>query len=104
PLEIFGFNPEVLTVSCYMHLEDTFVAKGQEVRRGEIIGTVGRTGCKESREHLHLELKSENELYDARDVLTGVLIGDPPWRSSSEERRARKRARAEGLTSSAMKE
>jgi hypothetical protein len=104
PMEIFGFNPESLTVSCYMHLETTRVEKGQEVRRGEIIGTVGRTGCKESREHLHLELKSEHELYDARDVLTGVLIGDPPWRSSDEERRARKRARAEGLSSSAMKE
>jgi murein DD-endopeptidase MepM/ murein hydrolase activator NlpD len=104
PLEIFGFNTESLTVSCYMHLETTQVEKGQEVKRGEIIGTVGRTGCKESREHLHLEMKSEHELYDARDVLSGVLIGDPPWRSSGEERRARKRARAEGLTSSAMKE
>ncbi len=104
PLEIFGFNPESLTVSCYMHLEATYVEKGQEVKRGTVIGTVGRTGCKESREHLHLEMKSERELYDARDVLTGVLIGDPPWRSSDEERRARKRARSEGLTSSAMKE
>ncbi|HEX5657805.1 MAG TPA: M23 family metallopeptidase [Polyangiales bacterium] len=104
PLEIFGFNPESLTVSCYMHLEVTYVAKGQEVKRGERVGTVGRTGCKESREHLHLEMKSEHELYDARDVLTGVLIGDPPWKSSDEERRARKRARAEGLSSSAMKE
>jgi murein DD-endopeptidase MepM/ murein hydrolase activator NlpD len=104
PTEIFGFNPDSLTVSCYMHLETTRVAKGQEVKRGDIIGTVGRTGCKESREHLHLELKSDRELYDARDVMNGVLIGDPPWRSSEEERRARKRARAEGLSSSAMKE
>lgn len=89
-------------VSCYMHLDTTRVRSGQVVRRGEIIGTVGRTGCKESPAHLHLELKSEHELYDARDVLSGILIGDPPWRSRHEERRARRRARAEGLTSRAL--
>ena len=80
------------------------VKSGQAVKRGESIGTVGRTGCKESAAHLHLELKSERELFDARDVLTGILIGDPPWRSEHEERRARRRARSEGLTSSAMTE
>jgi len=89
-------------VSCYMHLDTTRVHSGQVVKRGEIIGTVGRTGCKESPAHLHLELKSERELYDARDVLSGILIGDPPWRSRYEERRARRRARAEGLTSRAL--
>jgi hypothetical protein len=104
PTEIIAVNPARLMVSCYMHLEITRVSSGDMVKRGEIIGTVGRTGCKESPAHLHLELKSERELYDARDVLTGILIGDPPWRSSSEERRARKRARAEGLTSRAMGE
>lgn len=104
PTEIIAVNPASLMVSCYMHLEVTRVKSGQTVKRGEIIGTVGRTGCKESPAHLHLELKSEHDLYDARDVLTGILIGDPPWRSSSEERRARKRARAEGLTSRAMNE
>jgi murein DD-endopeptidase MepM/ murein hydrolase activator NlpD len=104
PTEIVAVNPARLMVSCYMHLEITRVSSGDTVKRGEIIGTVGRTGCKESPAHLHLELKSERELYDARDVLSGILIGDPPWRSSSEERRARKRARAEGLTSRAMGE
>ena len=63
---------------------------GQHVRRGETIGTVGRTGCKESPAHLHLELKSAKELFDARDVMTDVLVGDPPWRSAREERRARR--------------
>jgi murein DD-endopeptidase MepM/ murein hydrolase activator NlpD len=104
PTEIVAVNPDSLMVSCYMHLEQTRVSSGDIVKRGDVIGTVGRTGCRESPAHLHLELKSEHDLYDARDVLTGILIGDPPWRSSSEERRARKRARAEGLTSRAMSE
>lgn len=104
PTEIIAVNPASLMVSCYMHLEQTRVSNGQIVKRGEVIGTVGRTGCKESPAHLHLELKSDRELYDARDVLTGILIGDPPWHSTSEEKRARRRARAEGLTSRAMSE
>jgi murein DD-endopeptidase MepM/ murein hydrolase activator NlpD len=101
-IEITARDTSQALVSCYMHLDTTFVRTGQDVKRGERIGTVGRTGCKESAAHLHLELKSENELFDARDVLTGILIGDPPWHSSQEERRARQRARAEGLTSQAM--
>ncbi|MDB4990547.1 MAG: hypothetical protein JWN04_5725 [Myxococcaceae bacterium] len=104
PTEIIATNPASLMVSCYMHLEQTRVSSGDIVKRGEVIGTVGRTGCKESPAHLHLELKSERDLYDARDVLTGILIGDPPWHSSSEEKRARRRARGEGLTSRAMDE
>jgi murein DD-endopeptidase MepM/ murein hydrolase activator NlpD len=101
-IEIRARDPSRALVSCYMHLDTTRVRSGQDVKRGEPIGTVGRTGCKESAAHLHLELKSDRELFDARDVLTGILIGDPPWRSEHEERRARSRARSEGLTSRAM--
>jgi murein DD-endopeptidase MepM/ murein hydrolase activator NlpD len=64
--------------SCYMHLEDVLVAKGQMVSRGEVIGTVGRTGIKHSAPHLHLELRSDVRLYDARRVLPKLLIGEPP--------------------------
>lgn len=64
--------------SCYMHLEDVLVAKGQVVSRGEVIGTVGRTGIKHSPPHLHLELRSDVRLYDARRVLPELLIGKPP--------------------------
>lgn len=102
PLEIIARNPRRTLTSCYMHLTETYVRSGQYVKRGESVGTVGRTGCKASAAHLHLELRSEQELFDARDVLTDILVGDPPWHSESEERRARRRARAEGLTSSAM--
>jgi murein DD-endopeptidase MepM/ murein hydrolase activator NlpD len=101
-IEITARDPSRALVSCYMHLDTTRVRSGQDVKRGEVIGTVGRTGVKESATHLHLELKSERELFDARDVLSGILIGDPAWHSTDEERRARRRARAEGLTSRAM--
>lgn len=63
--------------SCYMHLDQAFVVTGQEVHRGDIIGTVGRTGIKVSAPHLHLEVKSDKRLYDARDVVPGILIGEP---------------------------
>lgn len=101
-IEITARDPSRALVSCYMHLDATRVRSGQDVKRGDVIGTVGRTGVKESATHLHLELKSDRELFDARDVLSGILIGDPHWHSEDEERRARRRARAEGLTSSAM--
>jgi murein DD-endopeptidase MepM/ murein hydrolase activator NlpD len=101
-IEITARDPSRALVSCYMHLDTTRVRSGQDVKRGDVIGTVGRTGVKESATHLHLELKSDRELFDARDVLSGILIGDPAWRSADEERRARVRARAEGLTSRAM--
>ncbi len=64
--------------SCYMHLEDVRVDNGQLVRRGDVIGTVGRTGMRRSAPHLHLELKSDKYLYDAREVLDGLLLGEPP--------------------------
>ncbi len=64
--------------SCYMHLEDVEVEWGQEVRRGDLIGTVGRTGMLTSAPHLHLELHSPDGLMDASEVLAGHLIGHPP--------------------------
>jgi len=64
--------------SCYMHLEDVEVRHGQEVRRGERIGTVGRTGMRRSAPHLHLELHGPDGLMDASEVLAGFLIGHPP--------------------------
>jgi murein DD-endopeptidase MepM/ murein hydrolase activator NlpD len=64
--------------SCYMHLDEAYVVTGEEVHRGDIIGTVGRTGIKVSAPHLHLEVKSDKRLYDARDVVPGILIGEPP--------------------------
>ncbi len=64
--------------SCYMHLDSMSVTQGQEVRRGDQIGTVGRTGMRVSSPHLHLELHAPDELLDASVVLRGLLIGHRP--------------------------
>ena len=64
--------------SCYMHLEDVQVDHGQTVRRGERIGTVGRTGMLRSAPHLHLELHSPEGLQDASVVLRQFLLGRNP--------------------------
>jgi hypothetical protein len=69
---------EAFLQSCYMHLEDVHVRIGEVVKRGQPIGTVGRTGCKHSAPHLHLEIKSDKRRYDARDIVPGILIGEPP--------------------------
>ena len=74
--------------SCYMHMEDVDVRNGQDVRRGDIIGTVGRTGMLSSAPHLHLELHSPDGLEDASVALAGILIGRKP---EEEPRRRRRR-------------
>ncbi len=80
-------KPEAWLRSCYMHLEDVRVRVGQRVTRGEVIGTVGRTGMKRSAPHLHLEIKTDRKLYDARDVLVGNLIGEPPVEPKKKKKR-----------------
>mgnify|MGYP001794841191 CR=1 FL=1 len=64
--------------SCYMHLEDVEVRNGQRVRRGERLGTVGRTGMRESAPHLHLELHGPGGLLDASEILAPYLLGRNP--------------------------
>jgi murein DD-endopeptidase MepM/ murein hydrolase activator NlpD len=64
--------------SCYMHLEDVEVRHGQTVRRGDRIGTVGRTGMKISSPHLHLELHGPEGLLDPAEVMQGLLLGRAP--------------------------
>jgi murein DD-endopeptidase MepM/ murein hydrolase activator NlpD len=44
-------------VSGYFHLAGYTVGKGDRVQRGQIIGSVGDTGMKESVPHLHFELR-----------------------------------------------
>ncbi|MCB9593351.1 MAG: M23 family metallopeptidase [Sandaracinaceae bacterium] len=60
--------------SCYMHLEEVHVHYGQTVERGEVLGTVGRTGMQRSAAHLHLELHTDR-LEDPSEILYGLLLG-----------------------------
>ncbi len=75
--------------SCYMHLEDVEVRWGQEVRRGERIGTVGRTGMISSAPHLHFELHGPEGLMDPSEVLQGPLLGRNPDAAEPARRRRR---------------
>jgi murein DD-endopeptidase MepM/ murein hydrolase activator NlpD len=63
--------------SCYMHLETVAVAYGNKVKRGDLIGTVGRTGMLRSSPHLHIELLGPDGLYDPAEILRGHVIGTP---------------------------
>jgi len=60
--------------SCYMHLSDVNVAYGDTVARGDVLGTVGRTGMRRSAAHLHLELHTDH-LEDPSEILYGLLLG-----------------------------
>ena len=40
----------------YAHLSEAFVVEGMKIKRGECIGTVGRTG-KATGDHLHYEVE-----------------------------------------------
>ncbi len=75
--------------SCYMHLEDVEVRHGQEVRRGDRIGTVGRTGMVSSAPHLHFELHGPDGLLDGSEVLSPFLLGRRPAEPPRRGRRRR---------------
>ena len=48
----------VLLYSRYAHLGHIFVEVGQSMRRGELVGQVGESGCQRS-PHLHLDIATE---------------------------------------------
>jgi murein DD-endopeptidase MepM/ murein hydrolase activator NlpD len=64
--------------SCYMHMETVEVVAGQQVQRGDRIGTVGRTGMQDSAAHLHFELKTARQVYNPLELLHGLVLGIPP--------------------------
>ena len=84
---------EAPLVSCYMHLDQTFVSTGDTVTRGQKLGTVGRTGMHLSSPHLHLELRTGPGIRDASQVMRGILLGhEPPDERRARERNRRRRA------------
>jgi murein DD-endopeptidase MepM/ murein hydrolase activator NlpD len=50
--------------SAYMHLSRFVVRDGEEVRGGQLIGFVGRTGIKRDPAHLHFELRLRRRAVD----------------------------------------
>jgi hypothetical protein len=82
--------------SCYMHLENVSMAHGQTVHRGDLVGTVGRTGMHRSAAHLHIELHT-HDLEDPSRIMAGLLLGHDP----EAERRARRHRRRHIETASA---
>ncbi len=82
-------------VTCYMHLERYFVACGEQVRAGQTIALVGRTGVKRSPPHLHFEVRVDNQFRDPWALFTDKMI--PPvdtltYRYAQRAQRARARA------------
>ena len=46
-------------ISMFLHLNDIFIAQGQIVKKGEIIGTIGSTGLSTG-PHLHWSVLLNN--------------------------------------------
>jgi len=49
-------NPLGLRFTRYLHMQEIYVKPGDFVKKGQLIGTVGRSGIFESFDHLHLEI------------------------------------------------
>lgn len=62
--------------TIYMHLDSIAVQYQEQVTAGQIIGTAGRTGTKQSGPHLHLEFRLETDRADPAEPLSKVLV-DP---------------------------
>jgi len=63
-------------VTCYMHLSSYVVAEKDEVKAGQTIGYVGRTGVKVSPPHLHFEVRVGDRFTNPVRTLGELVI--PP--------------------------
>jgi murein DD-endopeptidase MepM/ murein hydrolase activator NlpD len=87
-------------VSCYMHLQSYDVAVKDQVKAGQRIGKVGKSGVKSSGTHLHLEIHREGAAIDPVPIL-GPDFVIPPQETvahdiavASQKHRLRKERRA----------
>jgi len=87
-------------VSCYMHLQSYDVAVRDQVKAGQRIGKVGKSGVKSSGTHLHLEIHREGAAIDPVPIL-GPDFVIPPQETvahdiavASQKHRLRKERRA----------
>jgi hypothetical protein len=84
-------------VSCYMHLDRYTVAEREEVKAGQVIGSLGRTGVKVSPPHLHFEVRIGDRHTNPLRTLGDTMI--PPKATMTHQyvvraKRAKARLRA----------
>jgi murein DD-endopeptidase MepM/ murein hydrolase activator NlpD len=82
--------------SYYMHLDTITVEDWTDVKAGDVIGTVGRSGSAQSGPHLHLEFRTENGRIDPAEYLTEVLIDPRNWASAPKNNLFRSNSTAPG--------
>ena len=73
-------------ISEYMHLSAYRVVKDQKVKRGQVLGYVGRTGMKESDAHLHMGFVLDGQHLDPMPLLGAQVLH--PGRTELGRRRA----------------
>lgn len=66
-------------ITLFGHLDEIKVKAGQQVRQGDLLGTVGNTGWS-TNPHLHYEVRRSNEAGDYRPVDPRIYILDHRWR------------------------
>ncbi len=66
-------NHENNIVTRYGHLRDIFVKRGQMVRRGDVIGTVGNTG-RSTGPHLHFEILVNGKAVNPKDYIVSEIM------------------------------
>jgi len=77
-------------VTLFGHLDEVRVKRGQRLRQGEVLATVGNTGWSTS-PHLHYEVRRRDEAGELRPVDPRIYILDHRWR---DEERLLVRARS----------
>ncbi|MCP4606536.1 MAG: M23 family metallopeptidase [Proteobacteria bacterium] len=60
--------------TIYMHLESLAINYRDEVKAGQVIGTLGRSGTKRSGPHLHLEFRIGTDRTDPAKYLADMLV------------------------------
>ncbi|OPZ23610.1 MAG: Murein DD-endopeptidase MepM [bacterium ADurb.BinA186] len=65
-------------ISRFGHMKDLMVFKGQEVKRGQVIGSIGDTGKRCQGAHLHYEVQQGNKKLNPKHF----MLSPPPKKDS----------------------